>query len=54
MPTLADFMESLTQKQDKLIQMGTIKYKEKSLAAGVSNKSNGKKKDLKQKEKEKK
>ena len=25
MPSLADFMESLTQKQDKLVMMGTFK-----------------------------
>ena len=25
MPRLADFMESLTQEQDKLVMMGTIK-----------------------------
>ena len=25
MPSLADFMESLTQEQDKLVMMGTIK-----------------------------
>ena len=27
MPTLADFMDYLTQEQDKLVQMGTIKSK---------------------------
>ena len=54
MPTLADFLESLTQENEKLIQMGTIiKLKDKSLAAGVSNKSQIKNKYLKQKEKEK-
>ena len=54
MPALADFMKSLTQEQDKLIQMGTIiKSKDQALFAGVSNQSQSKKKDLKQKEKEK-
>ena len=38
-------MESLTQEQDKLVQMGTIKAsKDQALAAGVSNASKGKKK----------
>ena len=51
MPPLEEFMASLNQEQDKLVQMGTIKYtKDKSLA-GVSNQTKGKKKfkDLKQK-----
>ena len=35
MPILADFMESLTQEQDKLVMMGTIKpSKDKALIAG--------------------
>ena len=54
MPSLADFMESLTQEQDKLVQMGTIKStKDQSLVAGVSNQAKGKKKakDSKQQEK---
>ena len=55
MPTLASFMESLTQEQDMLVQMGTIiKSKDQALVVGVSNQSQSKKKDLKQKEKEKK
>ena len=37
MPILADFMESLTQEQDKLVMMGTIKpYKDQALVAGDS------------------
>ena len=37
MPSLEDFMESLTQKQDKLVLMGTIKTsKDKALVAGDS------------------
>ena len=54
-PALADFMESLTHENDKLIQMGTIKStKEQALVSGISNQAKGKKKDLEQKEKEKK
>ena len=35
MPSLADFMESLTQEQDKLVMMGTIKpSKDQDLIAG--------------------
>ena len=34
-------MESLTQEQDKLVQMGTIKTKDQALAMGVSNSSKG-------------
>ena len=35
MPKLAEFMESLTQEQDKLVMMGTIKpSKDKYLVAG--------------------
>ena len=42
MPSLASFMESLTQEQDKLVQMGTIKAKDQALAMGVSITSKGK------------
>ena len=52
MHALEDFMESLTQEQENLFQMGTIKYtKDKSIADGVSNKSKGNEKDLKQRAK---
>ena len=46
MPILADFMESLTQEQDKLVMMGTIKpSKDQALIAGDSKvDSKGKKK----------
>ena len=44
MPTLADFMESLTQEQDKLVQMGAIKSnKDQSLEIVVSNQGKGNK-----------
>ena len=37
MPSLTDFMESLTQEQDKLVMMGTIKpSKYQALVAGDS------------------
>ena len=37
MPSLAYFMESLTQEQDKLVMMGTIKpSKDQALIAGDS------------------
>ena len=37
MPKLAEFMESLTQEQDKLVMMGTIKpSKDQDLVAGDS------------------
>ena len=37
MPKLGEFMESLTQEQDKLVMMGSIKpSKDKSLVAGDS------------------
>ena len=37
MPSLADFMESLTQEQDKLVMMGTIKpSKDQAMVAGDS------------------
>ena len=45
MPSLAYFKESLTQEQEKLVQMGTIKYtKDQSLIVGVLNESQGKNK----------
>ena len=49
-------MESLTQEQEKLVQMGTIKStKYQYLSSNVSNqdKGNNKDKDLKQQEKRK-
>ena len=55
-PSLAYFMESMTQEQDKLVQIGTIKYsKDQSLSVGVLNPAKGKKKarDLKHEEKKK-
>ena len=46
MPPLADFMESLTQEQDKLVQMGTIKSsKHQPFSVGVSNQAKWNKKD---------
>ena len=55
MPSIASFMESLTQKQYKLVQMGTIKTKDQALSVGVSNSSKGnpKSKNLKLPEKKK-
>ena len=56
MPSLANFMESLTQEPDKLVQMGAIKStKAQAHSVGVSNQSKGKKKAkyLKQQEKKK-
>ena len=45
MPSLADFMESLTQEQDKLVMMGTIKpSKDQDLIAGDSKADKSKKK----------
>ena len=46
MPSLAEFMESLTQEQDKLVMMGTIKpSKDQDLVVGDSKvDSKGKKK----------
>ena len=45
MPTLAEFMESLTQEKDKLVHMGTIKSsKYQDLTAMVLNPFKGKKK----------
>ena len=49
-------MELLTQDQDKMVQMGTIKYsKDQSLAIGVLNLAKGQKKskDLKHQQKKK-
>ena len=42
MPSLENFMESLTQEKDKLVQMGSIKTKDRALAVGVFNSSKGK------------
>ena len=49
MPKLVDFMESLTQEQDKLVMMGTIKpSKDQALVGGDSRvDSEGKKKSKK-------
>ena len=49
MASLADFMESLTQEQDKLVMMGTIKpSKDQALVAGdLRVDSKGKKKSKK-------
>ena len=50
MPSLADFMESLTQEKDKLVMMGTIKpSKEKALVAGDSKRKKKSKKPPEQK-----
>ena len=54
MPSLASFMESLTQEQDKIVHMGTIKAKDQSLAMGVSNASKVKSKEKNSKLAEKK
>ena len=35
-------MEEHTQEKEKLVQMGSIKTKDKALAVGVSNSSKGK------------
>ena len=56
MPSLVDFMESPTQDQKKLVQMGTIKSsKDQALSTKISNPSKGKKKakDSKQQDKKK-
>ena len=55
MPSLASFMESLTQEKDKIVQMGTMKTKDQALAVGVSNSAKGKpkSKNLKLPEKKK-
>ena len=42
MPSLENFMESLTQERDKLVQMGSIKTKYQALVVGVSNSAKGK------------
>ena len=49
MPKLAEFIESLTQEQDKLVMMGTIKpSKDQALVAGdLRLDSKGKKKSKK-------
>ena len=55
MPSLADFMESLNQEQDKLVHMGTIKSsKDQYLVVGVLNPSKGKKKSKESKQQDKK
>ena len=56
MPPLADFMESLTQEQDKLVQMSTIqstKDQYSDLYVWNKSKQNTKSKDSKQQEKKK-
>ena len=48
MPSLADFMESITQEQDKLVMMGTIKpSKDQALIAGDSKVDSKRKKKAK-------
>ena len=42
MPSLENFMESLTQEKYKLFQMGSTKAKNQALVVGVSNSSKGK------------
>ena len=58
MPSLADFMESLTQEQDKLVMMGTIKpSKYQPLVAGdsrVDSKSKNKAKNPPEQKRDKK
>ena len=58
MPSLVDFMESLTQEQDKLVMMGTIKpSKDQDLIAGdsrVDSKSKKKAKNPLEKKRDKK
>ena len=58
MPSLADFMESLTQEQDKQVMMGTIKpSKDQALIAGdlrVDSKSKNKSKKPPEKRRDKK
>ena len=41
MPSLVSFMESLTQEQEKLVQMVTIKTKDQALSMEVFNSSKG-------------
>ena len=52
---MENFMESLTQEKDKIVQMGTIKTKDQALVVVVSNSSKGKpkSKNLKLPEKKK-
>ena len=48
MPSLADFMESLTQEQDKLVMMGSIKpSKDQALVVGDSRVDSKRKKKAK-------
>ena len=53
MPRLVDFMESLTQEQDKLVMMGTIKPSKYQALVAVDSRvdSKGKKKSKKPPEK---
>ena len=57
MPKLVDFMESLTQEQDKVVMMGTIKpSKDQDLVAGdskVDSKSKKKSKNPPEKNRDK-
>ena len=54
MPTLENFMESLTREQEKLVQMGTIKStKDQSLSTCFLNQAKGKKKSKDSKHQEK-
>ena len=54
MPSIADFMESLTQEQDKLVMMGTIKpSKDQALVAGDSRVDSKSKKKAKNPPKQK-
>ena len=47
MPKLAEFMESLTQEQDKFVMMGTIKpSKDQALVAGDSRVDSESKKNI--------
>ena len=54
MPSLDSFMDSLTQDQEKQVQMDTIKAKDQFLAMGVSNATKGKSKEKNSKLPEKK
>ena len=48
MPKITEFMESLTQEQDKLVMMGTIKpSKDQALVAGDSRVDSKRKKKAK-------
>ena len=53
MPKLASFMEALTEEQEKIVKMCTIKYEYQALAMGVLNASKGKKKEKNSKQPEK-